>query len=58
MDGALSQEEINALLSNPGDTLQETEFEALTDDEKDFCYTSAELFSVPLSCVPPSWVLL
>lgn len=35
MDGALSQEEINALLSNPGEASQEVALETMTDDEKD-----------------------
>ena len=35
MDGALSQEEINALLSSPGEASQEVALEIMTDDEKD-----------------------
>ena len=35
MDGALSQEEINALLSSPGETSSELSLETMTDDEKD-----------------------
>ena len=35
MDGALSQEEINALLSSPGEASQEAVLETMTDDEKD-----------------------
>ena len=35
MDGALSQEEINALLSSPGEASQEAALETMTDDEKD-----------------------
>ena len=35
MDGALSQEEINALLSSPGSTSQGEVLDTLTDDEKD-----------------------
>ena len=35
MDGALSQEEINALLSSPGSTSNSEVLDILTDDEKD-----------------------
>ena len=35
MDGALSQEEINALLNNPGESSSAGMADALSDSEKD-----------------------